>query len=147
MQASPHQAMDSSSSLLDVLLYCRPLTIGWAHNSHVNGLRHNWHGLVSYHNLNITVLFFSRFVWDGQNSINFTKNFSSRSCISTREQLTRRYIYCRVSCLWWQIYISVSWARWEVCFLVIQLRGNLQNAKFYSKTKNLKVGLSTRVIQ
>ena len=32
-------------------------------------------------------------------------------------------------------------ARWEVCFVVIQLRGNLQNAKFYSKTKNLKVGL------
>ena len=54
---------------------------------------------------------------------------------------TRQYIYCWVSCLWWQIYISVPWARWEVCSVVIQLRGNLQNAKFYSKIKNLKVGL------
>ena len=41
--------------------------------------------------------------------------------------------------------VRVSWARWEVCFVVIHLRGNLQNAKFYSKTKNLKVGLSMSV--
>ena len=75
-----------------------------------------------------------------------TLSNSSRSCISTREQLIRQYnIYCQVSCLWWQIYISVSWVRWEVCFVVIQLRGNLQNAKFYSKTKNLKVGLPMSV--
>ena len=42
------------------------------------------------------------------------KKSSSRSCISTSEQLTRQYIYCLVSCLWWQIYISVSWVRWKV---------------------------------
>ena len=40
---------------------------------------------------------------------------------------------------------SVSWLRWEVCVVVIHLRGNLQNAKSYSKTKNRNVGFSLSV--